>query len=347
MSDKLSNKPLGKTRDRLQMQDIAKLAGVSTSTVSRALNGSSLVNEETRLRIVALAQSLNYSIDVGAQNLRLKNNRTVAVVIPYDATNPQHVSDPFFLTMLGHIADELTKLGHYMLVSRVNADNLSQVLEPFDSGRAIGIIVIGQWTHHDQLNAVVANKPIVIWGAKMPNQHYVSIGSNNIRGGFLATEHLLKQNCKRIAFFGNKALPEVAQRHEGYLMAHQQYNVRADELLCVPAPFSADTVSTDINNLVNNAITFDGLFACSDLIAMRAIGTLQKLKISVPEQVSIVGYDDVVLAAYFHPAISTIKQSIETGAHALVNSLFDLINDEKVVSEQLEVSLVIRESSLR
>jgi DNA-binding LacI/PurR family transcriptional regulator len=320
------------------MQDIAKLAGVSTSTVSRALNGSSLVNEATRQRVTELAQSLNYSIDVGAQNLRLKNNRTVAVVIPYDATNPQHVSDPFFLTMLGYIADELTKLGHYMLVSRVNADNLSQVLEPFDSGRAIGIIVIGQWTHHDQLNAMVANKPIVIWGAKMPNQHYVSIGSNNIRGGFLATEHLIKQNCKRIAFFGNRALPEVA---------HQQYNVVADEKLCVPAPFSADTVSTDIDNLINNSIAFDGLFACSDLIAMRAIGTLQKLKIAVPEQVSIVGYDDIVLAAYFHPAISTIKQSIETGAHTLVASLFDIINDEKVVSKQLEVSLVVRESSLR
>lgn len=330
------------------MQDIAKLAGVSTSTVSRALNGSSLVNDATRQRVTELAQSLNYSIDVGAQNLRLKNNKTVAVVIPYDAKNPQHVSDPFFLTMLGYIADELTKLGHYMLVSRINADNLTQVLEPFDSGRAIGIIVIGQWTHHDQLNAMVANKPIVVWGAKMPNQQYVSIGSDNIRGGFLATEHLLKQNCKRIAFFGNKALPEVSQRYQGYLMAHQQYKVVADEKLCVPSPFTADTVSTDIDKLVYNAITFDGLFACSDLIAMRAIGTLQKLKISVPDQVSIVGYDDIVLASYFHPAISTIKQSIETGAQALVNSLFNIINnDEKVASEQLKVSLVVRESSLR
>lgn len=329
------------------MQDIAKLAGVSTSTVSRALNGSSLVNEATRLRVTELAQSLNYSIDIGAQNLRLKNNRTVAVVIPYDATNPQHVSDPFFLTMLGYIADELTKLGHYMLVSRINADNLTQVLEPFDSGRAIGIIVIGQWTHHDQLNAMIAYKPIVIWGAKLPNQQYVSIGSDNIRGGFLATEHLLKQNCKRIAFFGNKALPEVAQRYEGYLMAHQQYKVTVDEKLCVPSPFSADTVNTDIDNLVSKSVSFDGIFACSDLIAMRAIGTLQKLKISVPEQVSIVGYDDVVLAAYFHPAISTIKQSIEMGARTLVKSLFDIINDKKVMSEQLEVSLVVRESSLR
>jgi DNA-binding LacI/PurR family transcriptional regulator len=234
-----------------------------------------------------------------------------------------------------------------MLVSRINADNLNQVLEPFDSGRAIGIIVIGQWTHHDQLNAMIAYKPIVVWGAKMPNQEYVSIGSDNIRGGFLATEHLLKQKCKRIAFFGDKALPEVSQRYEGYLMAHQQYKVTVDEKLCIPSPFSADTVETDITNLATNSITFDGIFACSDLIAMRAIGTLQKLKISVPKEVSIVGYDDVVLASYFHPAISTIKQSIETGARTLVKSLFNIINDEKVASQQLEVNLVVRESSLR
>ena len=347
MSENVPTKPLEKIRDRLQMQDIAKLAGVSTSTVSRALNGSNLVNEETRLRVTALAQSLNYSIDVGAQNLRLKKNKTIAVVIPFDAANPQHVSDPFFLTMLGYIADELIKFGYYMLVTRVSSDNLNLMLEPYESGRAEGIIVIGQWKHHDQLNAMVANKPIVVWGAKMKDQHYVSIGSNNIHGGFLATEHLVKQNCKRIAFFGNKNLPEVSQRYEGYLLAHKQYGIRPDERLSIPTPFSAETVSHDIQKLLSHSIDFDGIFACSDLIAMHAIGALQKLNIAVPNAVAIVGYDDIVLASYFHPAISTIKQSIELGAQALVKSLFSLINSETTVSEQLEVSLVVRDSSRR
>lgn len=347
MSENITNKPPEKIRDRLQMQDIAKLAGVSTSTVSRALNGSKLVNEETRLRVTALAQSLNYSIDVGAQNLRLKKNKTIAVVIPFDAANPQHVSDPFFLTMLGHIADELTKFGYYMLVIRVSSDNLNLMLEPYESGRAEGIIVIGQCRHHELLNAMVTNKPIVVWGAKMIDQHYVSIGSNNIRGGFLATEHLIKQNCKRIAFFGNHSLPEVSQRFAGYLLAHQQYGLVADENLSIPTPFSAETVSDDIDNLLKKSIAFDGLFACSDLIAMRALGTLQKLKISVPEKVALVGYDDIELAAYFHPAISTIMQSIELGAQTLVKALFHIINSERAVSEELEVNLVVRESSSR
>lgn len=331
---------------KLQMADIARLAGVSTATVSRALNKSALVNDATRERIEQLARSLNYSINVGAKNFRLGHNRTIAVVVPYDSATRQHISDAFFLGMIGSLADALTDRGFDMLLSRVDADKLDTVAQLHDSGRAIGIILIGQWRHHDQLNQLAQRRvPVVVWGAQLPRQLYCTIGSDNVAGGFLATEHLIKIGRKRIAFFGDVNLPEAAQRFEGYQKALSKYKIKLDKKLCVSVPFLAESARKAVHDLCRQQIQFDAIFACSDLLAMTAINTLRDEHLRVVEDVAVVGYDDIELARYFHPPLTTIRQPIDLAGRALVEALVEILEGTQPIPKLLPTQLIVRSTS--
>jgi DNA-binding LacI/PurR family transcriptional regulator len=341
-----ATKPSLREMSRLQMADIAKLAGVSTSTVSRALNGSGLVNEATRKRISELARSMNYSINIGAKNLRLKQNKTVAIVVPYDATNKQPISDPFFLKMIGSLSSALTDRGYDVLLSRVDAERLDSAAGLYDTGRVNGIILIGQWRHHDQLNALAERRvPVAVWGAKMPDQLYSTVGSDNKLGGKLATDHLLARGRHHIAFLGDPTLPEVAMRFKGYCDALKSKGVKFDEKLTVVTPFTEDGGRIAVQNLIAQHIKFDAIFACSDLLAFNAINTLRAQGIHVPHDVAVVGYDDIELAKYFHPPLTTIRQSLDDAGRSLVDSLIAITQGEEPKSVLLPTSLIVRDTS--
>ncbi len=328
------------------MADIARLAGVSVSTVSRALNGSGLVNAETRQRVAELARSLNYSINLSAQNLRLQKNRTVAVVLPYDADSRQHISDPFFLSLIGSIADALTDQGYDMLLSRVDAEHLDLAAQFYDSGKAVGVLMIGQWRHHDQLNLLAARHlPLVVWGGALPQQLYCSVGGDNIAGGQLATAHLLARGKRRIAFLGDAQLPEVWLRREGYGQALRQLGLQRDPKLELPLPFEPVAARLAIERWLPEAPDFDAVFACSDLLALQAIQLLRARGQRVPEDIAVVGFDDTPLAAYCDPPLTTVHQPVAEAGAELVTALTAQLSGATSVPRTLDVQLVIRASA--
>ena len=331
---------------RLQMADVARLAGVSVSTVSRALSGSPLVNRETRERIGQLARSLNYSINLGAQNLRLQKNQTIAVVVPYDANARQHISDPFFLSIVGAIADALTDRGYDMLLSRVDAERLDSAAGLYHSGKAIGLVIIGQWRHHDQLNDMAARKvPVVVWGGQLPQQLYCTVGGDNTAGGWQATRHLVQQGCQRIAFIGDAQLPEVGLRHRGYVRALEEAGLPADPALALPVPFEILAARQALDRLCASGAEFDGVMACSDLLALQTVQALRAVGRSVPGDVAVVGYDDMPVATYSDPPLTTVHQPVALAGAELVDALLTLLRGEPAAPRVLPVHLVVRDSA--
>jgi DNA-binding LacI/PurR family transcriptional regulator len=348
--------PMSKSKDpsdgaageqrRLQMVDIARLAGVSVSTVSRALNGSELVNAETRQRVADLARSLNYSINFGARNLRLQENKTVAVVVPYDANSRQHISDPFFLSIVGSIADALTDRGYDMLLSRVDAEHLDLASHWFDSGKAIGVVLIGQWRQHDQLNEMAARKlPLVVWGGEMPQQLYCSVGGDNRLGGELAARHLLALGRRRIAFIGDAKLPEVWLRREGYVQALRDAGLQPDPALELAAPFEPGVATDVVREFCMARRDFDAVVCCSDVLALLTIQALRTVGRSVPDDVALIGYDDMPLAAYCDPPLTTVHQPVAEAGAELVEALLGQLRGERAGPRTLPVYLKLRESA--
>src|ERR1044071_8492864 len=151
-----------------KMAEVARRGGVSLSTVSRALAGDTAISEETRKLVREAAESLNYRVDAAGSSLRTGLTRTVGVVIPLAHAVKQNLSDPFFLEILGAIADELSASGYSMLLHKVTDDPTDWIATTTRGGRADGIIVIGQSLYHEALNRTAESQiPMVVWGARM------------------------------------------------------------------------------------------------------------------------------------------------------------------------------------
>lgn len=328
------------------MADIAKMCGVSTATVSRALNGSGLISPETRDRILGVARSVNYTVNHGARSLRQQTNRTIGVVIPFNRESRQGIAEPFFLGMLGHLADALTSRQFDLLLSRVDSSQLEELGSLYDTGRVAALVVVGQWEHHDHLNALASRGvPIVVWGAKMGQQFYATVGTDNLQGGMLAAGHLLKGGRRRLIFFGDPNLPEVAQRYQGFLQAHATQGVDLMSSHLAVSSFRPDAAQAAARQLLRSKLKFDGIVASSDLQAINIMGVLGEHGIRIPEDVGLVGYDDVEIASHSFPPLTTIRQPLDLGAERIVDQIEATLAGGKPKAILLPTKLVVRQSS--
>lgn len=340
------------TKGKITSLDIAYLAGVSQATVSRALRGSPLVNEETRRRIEAAVKQLNYKVDKNASNLRTQHSGTLALLIFEDPTADDSHINPFFLSMLGSITRACAQHGYDLLIS-FQQFSRDWHADYADSKKADGIILLGYGdylAYRDKLATLVEQgTQSVRWGAVLPDQPDVSIGCDNFEGGRAIAEHLLAQGCQRIAFIGDASshYPEFQQRYRGYADVLGAAGVAVDPALQVDAETTELAGYEAMQALIASGAQFDAVFAASDLIAFGAMRALDEHDLKVPEDVALAGFDDIPMARFVNPALTTVLQDTRQAGEMLVDALLRMIRGEKVQSTILPVKLTVRRSSLR
>ncbi len=322
------------------------MAGVSITTVSRALADHPGIALKTRERIQQLARETGYRANPLASSLRSKKSRTVSVVIALDHDTRQHVSDPFFISMVGGVTDALFERGYELLLSRADRRAPDWPLDMLSTGRSDGLILIGQSYNHETLNrAAEAGAPMVVWGAALPDSHYPTVGSDNEGGGYLATRHLIASGRRRLAFLGDPDLPEVAARRAGFQRALGEAGLDPAAARYAAVHFEPLQARDEVAALLAGGLNADGIVASSDVMAMSAIAALSDAGRRVSEDVAVTGFDDVPSAAYTTPSLTTVRQDVAAGAERLVDLLMRQLGGEAVTSVELPTHLVVRRSA--
>lgn len=327
------------------LSDLAQIAGVSTGTVSRALAGNSLVNAETRERIVGLAREHGFRPNQMASSLRRQKTDVIGIAIPLGHDQRQQISDAFFMTLLGHLADALTEKGYDLMLRRVIPDRDEDWLERFiGSGMIDGALVIGQSDQFDRIEDVADGYlPMVVWGNYCEGQRHCVVGTDNRLGGRLAAERLIAGGARHIYFVGDTAAVEFSARHAGALDAANRMGVPVTPLV---SHLASDRLEAEVAaNLDRTFQPGDAIFAATDTLAIACLARLKALGIAVPDQVRIVGFDDLPLAAQTAPPLTTVRQDIRAGAFAMVDLLMRRLAGEDTASIVMPPQLMARKTA--
>lgn len=329
--------------------DIAYRAGVSQSTVSRALRNSPLVNEETRLKVQAIAKELNYKVDKNARNLRSQQSHTIALLLFEDKTIDDSQINPFFLSMLGSITRACSLKGYDLLVSFQEMNN-DWHAEYEDTNRADGLILLGygDYVHYkDKLKHLSEQGTHFIrWGAEVKDMAVATIGCDNLNGGFQLTKHMLDKGKKSCAFIGTAShrAPELYDRYRGHCQALEIAGISVDEQLQIDAMYTEEGGYLATKELIARNVSFDSVFAATDLIAIGAMRALKEHGLKIPDDVALVGFDDIPIANFTSPALTTAKQDTVLAGQLLVDNLLKLIAGEKPSTLLIPTQIIERKS---
>jgi LacI family transcriptional regulator len=348
-----------RTKSNVTIRDVAKASGFSTSTVSIVLNNAPLaryIPPRTKGRIQRAAKTLGYRPTIFAQSLRSRRNHTVGVMV-FDVT------DPYCTLILRGIENTLYQASYLPILTDAHNERsrFERYLEMLLERRVEALIILANWLYLD-INLLADLErpeiPTVIIGRELGASSASSVIVDDEGGGYAAVAHLYALGHRKIAFVrGPKALSSSKNRWRGVQRFARDTGLELDPRLIVDLPDQlSPTIGVDdayrmTEELLKRKRAFTALMAYDDMTAFGAIRALTKAGIKVPGNCSVVGFDDVTPSALFVPALTTVRQPMESMGAAAVNIVVDAVNaateNRKAppLHRKLASELVIREST--
>ncbi|MFF5499354.1 LacI family DNA-binding transcriptional regulator [Streptomyces aquilus] len=330
------------------MQDVARAAGVSAMTVSNVINGHPKVSEATREKVLKAMARLDYRVNVSARNLRKGRTGTIGLAVP-------EVDSPYYGRLAAAVIAAAAPLGLRVAIEQTHAlrDSELEALALSRNRLYDGIILSTVGMGPQDTEWLTMDHPVVILGERIFGGPVDHVAMPNVEASRAATRHLVERGCRRIAFVSGTVGEEVdvsSLRHAGYRQALEEAGLPLDpELHQRLAAFSRAEGARCARDMVERGLGFDGVFCVTDTVAMGVLRGLADAGVRVPEQVKVMGFDDVPESGFLVPSLSTVDPDHDTMAERAVRLLVRRIERTGARPEPEEFvsrfSVVVREST--
>ena len=323
--------------------DVARQAGVSPSTVSRILNGTAKVSEDKRLAVLAAIAQMNFAPNQMAQGLKKGRSMTIGIVV-------QDISSPFFDETLRGVDDGLKGTGYASVIvsGHWNAEEEADRIRLLLARKVDGIILLSGRISDEAVLRFANQRPIVSTGRDLNTRNAIGFKLDNEYGAYLAVRHLIELGHRRIAFVsGPPNNMDASERLTGYARALREADIPLDAKLMVEGDFHEASGLMAVNHLFETQQQFTAVFAANDLSAYGVRLCLYRKGIRVPDDISLVGFDDLPGSSYTTPPLTTIHQPLYDIGRIATHALLRLINGESAQSDVPPLELVVRETTRR
>lgn len=328
------------------IKEVSQRADVSPSTVSRVLNGTTPVSADARERVLRAIAELDYTPNAFARGLATNRSGGIGVT-----TND--IGSPYYGVMIRGVEAAIEDAGFHLMVSsgHARAGSERSAIEFLKQRRSDALIVQAEALSDGELIELASRSdvPVVIFGRRIPELDAVSVHLDNEAGGRIATEHLLENGHRRIAHIaGPLRFPDARHRLQGYRDALDAAGIAYDDHLVVEGDFREAGGRAAMERLLGRAADLDAVFVANDQMAAGAMRAARDRGLDVPRDLSLVGYDDVLLAQYLSPTLTTVRQPLFDMGRAAADIAIALLEQKKVeVRTRFEPELVVRESVAR